>query len=82
MKTIDIVLELLERCGAETVNHQDSNKETSLHYAAFFPSENSRELIKMLFKYGADPSIKNFDYKTAEQVAVDEKSEYMKYLIR
>ena len=80
-ETMDIVLELLENCGVETVNHQNSDDETSLHYAALFPSSFSEALIKLLFKYGVDASITNNENKTAEQVASDEKFEYIRFLI-
>ena len=59
------VIQLLAALGAE-INCQDSYQETSLHWAARY---DQTAAVKLLLCLGADTTIKNWEGKTAEDVA-------------
>ena len=59
------VIQLLAARGAE-ISCQDSYQETSLHWAARY---DCTAAVKLLLCLGADTTIKNWEGKTAEDVA-------------
>ena len=81
-ESIDIMEELLNSCGNDTINHQDWRGETSLHYAARFHKSFSQEMIRLLFLHGVDDSITNVENETAVDVARGRNFFYLQFLLK
>ena len=68
-KSIEVLELVLKNGGNIDVNQKNKKNETSLHFAAKFPTDQMNLTIPMLLENGADKTCTNSDKKTPEQIA-------------